>query len=94
MSRRSASPRIALAIAVFLGSLTLVAWRQGQAYTLMSEVDSLDAALALERAEQAELRQRIQGFRSRAWVTEQAAERLGMHLPEGDEVRPLLGVQP
>lgn len=94
MSRRSASPRIALAIAVFLGSLTLVAWRQGQAYTLMSEVDSLDAALALERAEQAELRQRIQRFRSRAWVTEQAAERLGMHLPEGDEVRPLLGVQP
>jgi len=94
MSRRSASPRIALAIAVFLGSLTLVAWRQGQAYTLMSEVDSLDAALTLERAEQAELRQRIQRFRSRAWVTEQAAERLGMHLPEGDEVRPLLGVQP
>lgn len=93
MSRRSASPRIALAIAVFLGSLTLVAWRQGQAYTVMSEVDSLNAAISLERAERAELRQRIQRFQSRAWVTEQAAERLGMHMPEGDEVRPLLGVQ-
>lgn len=91
MSGRSTSPRIALAIAVFLGSLTLVAWRQGQAYTVMSDVETLNDAISLERAERAELTQRIQRFESRAWVTEQAAKRLGMHLPEGDEVRALLG---
>lgn len=92
MTRRYATPsRIAFALAVFLGSLTLVTWRQGRAYTVMSEVDSLHAAISLERAEGAELRQRIQRYESLAWVTEQARERLGMHQPEGEEIRLLRG---
>lgn len=91
MSRPLTAPRVVLALTVFLGSLALVVWRQGQAYTVMSELDDVHAALELERAENTELHQRIQRYESFAWVTEQARTRLGMHQPEGDELRLLRG---
>lgn len=91
MSRPLTTARVALALTVFLGSLALVVWRQGQAYTVMSELDEVRAEIELERAENAELRQRIQRYESFAWVTEQARTRLGMHVPGSDELRLLRG---
>lgn len=91
MTRLPTSVRVALAMSVFLGSLTLVAWRQGQAYGVMSELDGLRTERSLEEAEAAELRQRIRLYESDAWIIEQAVTRLGMHRPTGDEVRMLKG---
>ena len=91
MKRLPTSIRVAFAISVFLGSLTVVAWRQGQAYGVMSELDGLRTEKSLEEAEGSELKQRIRLYESDAWIIEQAVARLGMHRPTGDEVRILHG---
>jgi hypothetical protein len=91
MKRLPTSVQIALAVSTFLGSLTLVAWRQGQAYGVMSEVDRLRTEKSLEEATAAELSQRIRLYESDAWIIEQAVARLGMHRPTGEEVRILMG---
>lgn len=84
--------RIAFSLAVFLGSLTVVAWRQGQALTVMEEIEDLRAEISLADAENDEVRQRIQRLQGRSWVTEQAAERLGMSVPEASAQQFLEGV--
>ncbi|MDT8367825.1 MAG: hypothetical protein RQ745_01365 [Longimicrobiales bacterium] len=94
MSAPATAPRIAMVLAVFLGSLTLVAWRQGRALDLMGKVDSVRAAVSLEHAETDELQHRIQRLESRAWVVEQARVRLGMHRPDASEIRILSGGRP
>jgi len=77
--------RIAFALAVFLGSLTLVAFRQGQALTVMEEIEDLRAEISLANAEKDEVRQRIQRLQGRGWITEQASERLGMSVPDASQ---------
>ncbi len=91
MKRLPTGVKVAFAISAFLGSLTLVAWRQGQAYLVMSELDDLRTERSLAEAEAAELSQRIRLHESDAWIIEQAAARLGMRHPTGDEVRILKG---
>jgi len=91
MSGYATPSRIAFALAVFLGSLTLVAWRQGEALTVMEEIDAIRAEISLSNAENDEARQRIQRLESRAWVTEQATERLGMAVPDASQQQILAG---
>ncbi len=82
MNRYATPSRVAFAFAVFLGSLTLVAWRQGKALTVVEEIEHLEAELSLANAENDEIRQRIVLLKSRPWVTEQATKRLDMSVPD------------
>lgn len=91
MTTYATPSRVALALAVFLGSLTVVAWRQGQALTAIEAISELRSEISLASAEQAEVKQRIQRMQSRAWVTQQAAERLGMTVPDASAQRILPG---
>jgi Tfp pilus assembly protein PilX len=77
--------RFALALAVLLGSLSLVAWRQARALEVLSTLDRTERDLSLARAESAELERRIQVLSSRGHIVPEARDRLGMHLPSAME---------
>ena len=94
MSSYATPSRIAFALAVFLGSLTLVAYRQGEALTVMEEIEDLRTEISLANAENDEARRRIQRLQSRAWVTEQAAARLGMSVATAAQQQLLEEVDP
>jgi len=69
---------VALAVAAFLASLSLVAWRQRQALDTLGHLQELRQECALEVANQEELEGRIRHLESRGWVVEEAVTRLGM----------------
>jgi len=91
MSGYATPTRIAFALAVFLGSLTVVAWRQGQALTVMSDVDRLHGELSLARAENDAVRRSIERLEGLSSVKERAGERLGMRIPDASEQRIIPG---
>jgi len=69
---------VALAVAAFLASLSLVAWRQRQALDTLGDLEELQQECALEAASQEELESRIRHLESRGWVVSEAVTRLGM----------------
>ncbi len=88
--------RWALLLALLLGSLTLVVWRQSRALAVLRELDDVKRERVLEEARGASLQRRIESLESRRRVTAEARDRLGMRLPNGDELvilplRPLRG---
>lgn len=75
--------RMALAIALVLASLSVVAWRQGRALGVLSELDRVQSEIGAARSEAGELQREIRVLQSRARIVADAAERLGLHQPEG-----------
>lgn len=78
--------RLALLFALLLGSLTLVVWRQSQALTVLRELDAVRGERVVEEARRAALVRRVEQLESRARVSEAARSRLGMRLPNGEEI--------
>jgi len=69
---------VALAVAAFLASLSLVSWRQRQALDTLGHLDTLRQEFALEAASREELENRILYLKSRGRVVSEAGARLGM----------------
>lgn len=75
--------RAALVMALLLMSLSLVAWRQGRALGVLSELDQVQSEIGLARSELAELERETRVLRSRSRIVADAGERLGLYQPEG-----------
>ena len=69
---------VALAVAAFLASLSLVSWRQRQALDTLGHLEALQQECALEEADRDELEDRIRYLESRGRVVAEVMERLGM----------------
>ena len=82
--------RAAVTLAVFLGSLGFVTWRQSRSLETLAERDELRRSTSVARAQVVELDREIQVLSSRARVVPAARERLGMHTPDGSELVILL----
>ena len=77
---------VALAVAAFLASLSLVSWRQGQALDTLRHLETLQQEVALEVASREELENRILYLQSRARVVSEAGERLRMREALSSEI--------
>jgi hypothetical protein len=78
--------RAAVTLAVLLGSLGLVTWRQSRALESLVEWDEVQRQVAVARAQVVELDRDIQVLTSRARVVPEARARLGMHTPDASEL--------
>jgi hypothetical protein len=78
MKNLAGTSRVALAVAAFLASLSLVSWRQGRALDTLTYLDALRQETSLEAANLEELEGRIRYLESRVRVTGEAERRLGM----------------
>ncbi len=87
---RGAWTGFVLGMVALLASLWLVAWRQNRTRDAMGVIDEMERQIALLRAEEAELRVRIQRLESRAYVVVEARTRLGMIAPGTDRLVLLL----
>lgn len=85
MNRFTGTTRVGLALAVLLASLSLVAWRQARALEALQDLDRVRRDISLAEAERAEVNRRIQYLESRGRVVPEARDRLGMHVPMGEE---------
>lgn len=82
--------RAAVTIALLLGSLGYVTWRQSRALETLAEWDELRRRTAVAKAQVVELEREIQVLTSRARVVPEARERLDMHTPDASELVILL----
>jgi cell division protein FtsL len=73
-------------LALLLGSLSFVVWRQTRGVALQREIRALEAERAIAESERLRTATRIQGLQSRARILRVARDRLGMHLPADSEV--------
>jgi cell division protein FtsL len=71
---------------LLLGSLVVVTWRQTQGLEMERELRALEGERAVLETEQLALSRRVEELRSRSRVLRVARDRLGMHLPEEDEI--------
>lgn len=78
--------RAALLLALLLGSLTLVVWRQSHALTVLRELEAVRRERAVEEARRSALSRRVEELESRGRVSAAARERLGMRVPTGSEI--------
>ena len=78
--------RTAVTLAVFLGSLGLVTWRQSRALETLAELDDVRQRASVAGAQVVELDREIQVLTSRARVVPEARRRLGMHMPDASEL--------
>lgn len=78
--------RVAAWLALLLGSLLLVTWRQTRGLRLEAGLRGVRTQRANAEAERVELVRRIEQLRSRSRIVRVAADRLGMHLPVDDEI--------
>jgi cell division protein FtsL len=76
----------AVAFVGLLASLNLVVWRQSRALETLRTLDRVRRERAVVEAERATLVRRIQYLESRSRVVQDAAARLGMRLPNGEEI--------
>lgn len=89
MKRRAARPgwvRVLGWTTLLLLSLLLVTWRQTRGLELQRALQEVEAERAIADADGVELLKRVEELRSRARVVRVARERLGMHLPDDDEI--------
>ena len=82
---------VALAVAAFLASLSLVSWRQRQALETLGYLETLRQESALEAASRDELEDRILYLKSRGRVVSEAERRLGMREAVSSDVVILSG---
>lgn len=73
-------------LGLLLGALSLVTWRQTRGLELEGELREVGAQREMAEAERVELVRRIEVLRSRSRILEVARERLGMRLPETNEI--------
>ena len=71
---------------LLLAALFVVSWRQTRGLALEREVREVETARAMAEAQRVELTRRIERLRSRERIVQVARDRLGMHLPEDDEI--------
>lgn len=88
MKARKGPPliRLALLLAGLLGSLTLVVWRQSQALEMLRDLEAVRQERVLEEARRSAYARRVEELESRARVSTDARERLGMRVPDGREL--------
>jgi len=86
MKSLAGTSKVALAVAAFLASLSLVSWRQREALDTLRDLETLLQETAVEAGTQEELESRIRILESRARVTREAEERLGMRVAEGSDI--------
>lgn len=81
--RGMALQRAVLAVAGLLTALSVVAWRQGRALGVLSELDAVQSEIATARSQESELEREIRVLRSRSRIVTDAGRRLGLRAPEG-----------
>lgn len=86
MTGVAGTSKVALAVAAFLASLSLVTWRQGEALDASRDLEALRQESLLEAATREELENRIRELESRSRVVREAQRRLGLREPEDSEV--------
>jgi hypothetical protein len=77
---------VALGVAAFLASLSLVSWRQREALDTLTRLERLRQDSALEAAMRDDLKGRILHLESWGRVVSEAEEGLGMHVAESSEI--------
>jgi len=77
--------RVALAFAAFLGSLSLVIWRQSRALEVLESLDEARVARAGVESEKSRQVEQIQYLESRGRIADVAGSRWGMRVPSTDE---------
>jgi hypothetical protein len=77
--------RAAVTLAVLLGSLGFVTWRQSRSLETLAEWDEVHRQVSVSQAQVVELDREIQVLISRARVEPEARTVLRMHTPEGSE---------
>ena len=82
--------RAAVTIALLLGSLGYVTWRQSRALETLAAWDEVRRRTAVAHAQVVEQEREIQVLTSRARVVPEARARLGMHTPDASELVILL----
>ncbi len=78
--------RAAVTVAVLLGSLGLVTWRQSRAFEAAARLDDVRRQISVAEAEHVELERHIQVLESRTHVVPAARARLGMHTATTSEL--------
>lgn len=78
--------RGAVTLAVLLGSLGFVTWRQSRALETLVAWDEVQRQVSVARAQVVELDREIQVLTSRARIVPEARHRLGMHTPDASEL--------
>ena len=91
MKKLAGTSIVALAVAAFLASLSLVSWRQREALETLEFLETLQQESALEMASREELESRILHLTSRGRVVSAAGERLGMREALSSEIFLLTG---
>jgi len=91
MTRPAGTSMVALAAAAFLGSLTLVTWRQARALESLERLDRVRRELSLGEAEKADLQGRVRVLESRGRIVPEARDELGMRVPDASEIVILAG---
>lgn len=77
--------RVALAFAAFLGSLSLVIWRQSHALEVLRGLDGARVQRAAVESEKSRSIEEIQFLESRGRIANVAGSRWGMRVPSSDE---------
>jgi cell division protein FtsL len=91
MNRLAGTSMVALAAAAFLGSLTLVTWRQARSMEALQALDQIKRELSLGEAEKADLQGRVRVLESRGRIVPEARQELGMRVPDASEMVILSG---
>jgi cell division protein FtsL len=86
MKARTPVVRMALLLALLLGSLTMVVWRQSHALAVLRELEAVRRERVVEEARRSALSRRVEQLESRTRVSAAARARFGMRLPSGDEL--------
>lgn len=86
MTRRHSFARTALSVAVLLGSLGMVTWRQSRALETLARLEGIRRQISVAEADRVDLERRIQVLESRTRVVPTARERLGMHTATTSEL--------
>mgnify|MGYP006120147551 FL=1 len=83
--------RLALAFVVLVGALGMVTWRHSRSLESLAALDDVRRQTSVALAERVEIEREIQVLVSRQRVVPEARERLGMHMPEREELVLLQG---
>lgn len=86
MKPKTTTVRLALLLALLLGSLTLVVWRQSHALAVLRELETVRRERVVEEARRSALSRRVEQLESRTRVSAVARARFDMRLPSGDEI--------
>ena len=77
--------RVALAFAAFLGSLSLVIWRQSRALEVLRELDGARVERASIESGKSRQMEAIQHLESRGRIADLTGQRWGMRVPSSEE---------